>query len=189
MIRLTGGFLRGREIAIPKGNNTRPTQAKLRQALFNSIQFELDGAKVLDLFSGSGSLGIEALSRGATEAVFFEQNPTVVGLLEKNLDQLNLTDNATVFQEAVSPEKIDRYFENNTVSPRDLVFIDPPYDLKWEHGDFLKINWSRVVTPQGKLIIESSKKSGELLNQVGVLVKFRDKTYGDTRLTSYVYSK
>ena len=101
MLRLTGGEFRGRSIHTPGHDQTRPTQAKLRQALFNSLQTVITDATLLDLFAGAGTLGFEALSRGASHVTFVESNRTVARLIEKNAAELNVRDRVRVVVDSV----------------------------------------------------------------------------------------
>src|SRR4051812_18174623 len=105
MLRITGGEFRGRSLHAPKGDHTRPTQSKLRQALFNSLQASLPDARVLDLFAGSGALGFEALSRGAAHVHFIESARPVAKLIEKNGAELRVLDRMTLWSDDVGHVK------------------------------------------------------------------------------------
>lgn len=124
-MRITGGSHRGRPLAVPAGRTTRPTSDKARQALFNILahgveDFSMDGARVADLFAGSGALGLEALSRGAGRCVFVESDRAARDALGRNVDGLGLADRAVVLGRDVRRlPKADQ--------PVDLVFMDPPY--------------------------------------------------------------
>src|SRR3954463_12407087 len=101
MLRLTAGEFRGRMIHTPPDLRTRPTQAMLRQALFNSIQASIPGARVLDLFAGSGALGFEALSRGAEAVIFVDQAPAAVRCIRQNIEELKVETQTQVFAEGI----------------------------------------------------------------------------------------
>ena len=116
-IRITSGILRGRKISTP-GDSTHPMGERERLALFNMISSSIPGADILDAFSGSGSLGIEALSRGASSVVFIERNPKACSIIRKNLQELGL--NADVIQKKVTSFDSDVLF--------DLILADPPYN-------------------------------------------------------------
>jgi len=184
MIRLTGGFLRGRVIHTPSHNATRPTQARLRQALFNSIQAHTESARVLDLFAGSGALGFEALSRGAQDVVFVEKAKTTAALIQKNANLLKVTDQIQVITGAVEKtlEKLSH------LGPFDLVFADPPYGDGWEILLLNDYSWESLLSEKGLLCLEwGSQKSqvSELPAVVRTLEKIREKQYGDSVLTTY----
>ncbi len=184
MIRITGGEFRGRSISAPSNDRTRPTQAKLRQALFNSIQVAVPDAQVLDLFAGSGSLGFEALSRGAKRAVFVESVRLVAGYIEKNGNLLKVRDRMKLIVDPVEKALAKIHFEG----PFDIVFADPPYASGWETRLLTDIQWEHLLKPNGYLLIEwgnQKSKAKALPEAVPFLVKVREKNYGDSVLTTY----
>ena len=120
-LRIIGGEHRGRRLHFPDGRGLRPTADRVRETLFNWLQGELGGRRVLDLFAGSGALGLEALSRGAPEAVFVERSRTAAAQLRDNLALLGLQDRSEVLcQDA-------RRFLQQPRAPFGLVFLDPPF--------------------------------------------------------------
>lgn len=188
MLRLTGGEFRGRLIQTPPdrpGKNTvRPTQAKLRQALFNSLQAVIPDAKVLDLFAGSGALGFEALSRGAASVVFVEDSRSVLKLLEKNVAELGVGDRAKVIGDSM--ERVGKRLGG--MGPFDLVLADPPYAADWEMKLLKLLPWNEILAPGGHFCLEwgtQKSKVAELPERVPFLVKVREKNYGDSVLTTY----
>src|SRR3954454_2222592 len=123
MVRVVSGSARGRRLATPEGTDTRPTTDRVKEATFNALG-SLDavaGAEVLDLFAGSGALGIEALSRGAAAATFVDQAPVARRALAANLDRVGLADRATVVGADATT------FAPRASSAPDLVLADPPY--------------------------------------------------------------
>jgi len=128
-MRVVAGEFRGRKLVAPEGDTTRPTTDMVREAMFNSLQSMgiVDGAEVIDLFAGSGALGIEALSRGAAHCTFVEKDRAALTALRANIATLGIGDRATLAQaDAVSWSTAPR--------PADLVLIDPPYAFTdWEH--------------------------------------------------------
>jgi 16S rRNA (guanine966-N2)-methyltransferase len=190
-LRLTGGEFRGRIIQTPKHQHTRPTQARLRQALFNSIQTFIPEARVLDLFAGSGALGFEALSRGASQVVFVEDSKSTVRLIERNSQDLKVTDRALIWADAVDRE--NRFWKRiidhvAAQGPFDIVLADPPYDGGWEMALLEHAPWKEILTESGVFCLEwGSLKSqvSELPERMGFLVKTREKNYGDSVLTTY----
>jgi 16S rRNA (guanine966-N2)-methyltransferase len=120
-LRIIGGEWRGRRLDFPAGRDLRPTGDRLRETLFNWLREDVPGARVLDLFAGSGALGLEALSRGASEAVFVERSRPVAQALRANLERLDAADRARV----VSADA--RRFLAGSPTPFDLIFLDPPF--------------------------------------------------------------
>ncbi len=122
-LRVAGGEARGRRLKTPK--NIRPTQGIVKQAIFNMVGPDIDGAKVLDLFAGSGALGIEALSRGAAHVTFVDREPRGLAILRQNLDVLGFKERAHVVRGDVV-----HWLEasHESVASADFVFLDPPYE-------------------------------------------------------------
>src|SRR5688572_8139969 len=157
MIRITGGELRGRSIRTPRvpergSGGTRPTQAKLRQALFNSLQLHIADARVLDLFAGPGTLGFEALSRGAERVVFVESARHVSKLIGENARELGLEERVRVLSEPV--ERAAAHLGED--APFDIVLADPPYAGGFELP-VLSMPWDSLLKPGGFLCLEWGK--------------------------------
>ena len=123
-VRIIGGRFRGRRLRFPGVAGLRPTTDRLRETLFNWLQFEIEGARCLDLFAGSGALGLEALSRGAACVQFVDQSPAVARQLRENLDVLGAGEKALVTKGDAA-----RLLRTHPPLPFDLVFLDPPYAL------------------------------------------------------------
>ena len=125
-MRIVGGAFRGRPLATPKTNAIRPTSDRAREAVFNVIAHRygdhLDGARVLDLFAGTGALGLEALSRGASYGVFIEESAEGRGLIHTNVEAFGLSGRTKIFRRDAT-----KLGEAGTLQPFDLVFADPPY--------------------------------------------------------------
>ncbi len=154
----------------------------LRQALFNSIQGVVDGAHVLDLFAGSGSLGFEALSRGAAHVTFVEDTPSVSKIIQNNARTLEveaqvrvLTDDA--LKVGMRPEQLS--------GPFDLVLCDPPYQKGYELKLLQTWDWTRLLAPHARVFVEHAVQDEEFPEKIGILLKVREKRYGDTVLTTY----
>ena len=122
-LRVSGGDARGRRLKAPR--NIRPTQGMVKEAIFNMVAASLDGARVVDLFAGSGALGIEALSRGAAHVTFVDREPRGLAILRQNLQILGFTDRARVIRAEAA-----RWLEGSPdeMEAADLVFMDPPYE-------------------------------------------------------------
>ena len=170
-MRVVAGEYGSRRLKAPPGSDTRPTADRVREALF-SILGPVEGQTVLDLYAGSGALGIEALSRGASEAVFVDASRAAVSVIEENLTTLGAENGETVQRDVLdwlaSAEK--RAF--------DLVFCDPPYDAAAEIAQTLAELLPRVAAPQALIVTESSKRNPLVLN----LPLVDERTYGDTRI-------
>ena len=121
-VRIISGAARGRKLKVPSGFDIRPTTDMIKESVFNIIQFDIEGRRVLDLFAGTGQLGIEALSRGARSCVFVDSSPAATRLVKENLELCGLSDAASVYtRDAIKYlEGKDRF---------DLIFLDPPYDV------------------------------------------------------------
>ena len=188
MLRITGGEFRGRLLRTPPGAGVvRPTQARLRQALFNSIQSHVPEARVLDLFAGSGSLAFEALSRGAARAVAVESHKGVLAVLERNRADLKVDKRLRILSAPV--EKA--WARITSEGPYEVILIDPPYADGWEKRILDEAPWRDWVAPGGVVCIEwGTRKSEakELPETVGdgFLVKMREKIYGESILTTYI---
>ena len=175
-MKVITGSLRGRNLDTLGGDEiTRPTTQATKEALFSSIQFEIEDKKVLDLFAGSGQLGIEALSRGARSCTFVESNKSAYKIVEGNLDRCRITDKATlVFSEAKSfLMKKDNF---------DIAFLDPPYH-KGLITDCLPM-LTELMSEDGVIICETANDE-ELLQEVNGWLISKQKKYGKTKLTYY----
>lgn len=185
MIRLTGGVHRGRNLKVPAGQKTRPTQARVRQAWLNSIQFFVPDAKVLDLFSGSGALGFEALSRGAESVIFVESQREAIQCLKINAAELGVESQIQIFQQDVWS-----WLKTPPSFSFDLIFADPPYSKGYEERLLLQCPWRQLLAPSGRFCLEWSPQKGaqtELPQSAGGLVKLREKSYGETVLSTYAF--
>jgi len=173
-VRVISGTAGGRKLRTLKGAETRPTSDRVREALFSSIAELVDGATVLDLYAGSGALGIEALSRGASHATFVERNSAAVKVIEWNLEELGLKPRAAVIQAEAAV-----FVRGPSVKSYDLVLIDPPYSLGLPsevlEGLLGHLNQDALV------VVEASSRLGEVATPEGYLLGHRKK-YGDTML-------
>lgn len=166
------------------GASTRPTQAKLRQALLNSIQADIVQARVLDLFSGSGALGFEALSRGASEVVFVESDIGVCSIIHANARALGVESQIKV----VAQSLMGVTDQLSVMGRFEVIFADPPYNRGWEAKLLEQLPFESILSPDGVFCLEwGVQKSNplELPSQVSGLQQGRQKNYGDSRLTHY----
>lgn len=180
MTRIIAGVFGGRRIATPPGNRTRPTSDRVREALFSRLEHEadLDGARILDLYAGSGALGLEALSRGAQRALFVDSAPPAARTITANIATLGARNRATV---KVSP--VAGALATPPQGSFDVVFLDPPYDVEefaLAHVLAALVDNSWLVSG-ALVIVERSVRSSEPHWPEG-LTPFDDRRYGETRL-------
>jgi 16S rRNA (guanine966-N2)-methyltransferase len=152
-MRIIGGAWGGRRLQAPPGDATRPTSDRVREALFSILGDRVAGARVLDLFAGSGALGLEALSRGAAEATFVDSAPAAVRALRANLDALGA-------QGVVRRQDVLRFLDGARSQARDydLVFLDPPYRLATRLGGRLSDELPHVLAPGARVVTESDRR-------------------------------
>ena len=181
-MRITGGLHRGRTLATPKGRKIRPSSDRVREALFNLLGQDLRGCRVLDLFAGTGSLGLEALSRGAVLAVFVDRAGEAVGLIRENLALCGLEHAGKVMKRRL--EKGAPWDHELLQAGFDVVFLDPPYGKGYLLTHLEDIGNRGLLLPGGCVITESSK--GKMLPEAfGRLRQLDKRDYGNTRLTFY----
>ena len=173
-MRIVGGEHRGARIFAPKGKDTRPTSDRVREAAFNLIG-PVDGATVLDLFAGSGAMGLEAVSRGAVSATFVENDREAVRSIERNLEKLRVT-GARVVQRDV------RQALATDSRTYDLVLCDPPYGYS-EH-ERLAPYLVKALAPDGLLVYETGAREEPQIQGLRVRTS---RTYGSARLTLFRY--
>ena len=185
-MRITGGLYRGRVLATPKGRKIRPSSDRVREALFNLLGQDLTGCRILDLFAGTGSLGLEALSRGAVQAVFVDHAAEAIGLIRENLALCGLERIAKVMKRRL--EK-GAPWDHQLLRPGfDVVFLDPPYGKGYLLIHLQDIANCGRLLPGGCVIAESYK--GEILPAAsGPLRRIDSRDYGDTKLTFYSMRK
>ena len=175
-MRVITGSKRGHKLVTLEGTNVRPTTDRVKEALFSIIQFDIEGRTVLDLFAGSAQLGIEALSRGATFAVFVEKSKEAIGVIEKNLINTSLQNSARILNKDYVA------FLNSKGETFDIAFLDPPYDQ-----GILEIALPLTIqrmSEAGLIVCEHSV--AEILPQeIDGFVKQKDYKYGTTVLTVY----
>ena len=153
-MRVISGRLGGRRLEAPAGLDTRPTSDRVREALFSRLGY-VPGAKVLDLYAGTGALGIEAISRGATRAVFIESARAAVTALRANLEALSLTADTQVFPQPIVSAL--RFLK--ALGPFDLVFLDPPYaQLPEVPAIVAALLKAEALSPTARVIVEHAKK-------------------------------
>jgi 16S rRNA (guanine966-N2)-methyltransferase len=175
-VRVVAGQWRGRRLQAPPGAATRPTSDRVREALFSILGGRVTDARVLDLFAGSGALGIEALSRGAAEVTFVDSDPAAIRAVRANL--------AAVGADAeVRRADARRFLGSASAAARqyDLVFLDPPYRLARDLGDVLTAALPSVLAPGATVVAESDRRAP--LDPALPLLD--ERRYGDTLIRIY----
>lgn len=172
MLQIISGTFARRVLQQPPAAITRPVSEKVRGAIFNSLASGLDGARVLDLFAGSGALGLEALSRGAAQVDFVEKNNKVASVLKQNIAILGVREAATVHVGSV-----ERFFEQSNEA-YEFVLMDPPY-ADFEQG---MVEQAVGLLQYGGTLVVSTSSKANLVAPSGTELN-RQKTYGDTMIT------
>jgi 16S rRNA (guanine(966)-N(2))-methyltransferase RsmD len=179
-MRVIAGRFRGAAIRVPRGEKVRPTYDRVRESVFAILEPQLEGARVLDLFAGSGSLGIESVSRGAARATFVEIDPGVMSVLSGNVDRLGLADAAPL----IRGDALSALRGALPGGPFDVVFIDPPYSSELALRSLELLSASRHLAESGLAIVERDA-GRELPEAVGRLERFRTRKYGSTAVDFY----
>jgi 16S rRNA (guanine(966)-N(2))-methyltransferase RsmD len=174
-MRVIGGEFRSRTLKTPAGDSTRPTPDRLRESLFNILSPRIAGSVFLDAYAGSGSVGIEALSRGAKKTIFIEKSRAALRALQENIATLGIRDRCEVCPDSAST--IITRFE------ADIVFLDPPYPREAEYVRCLEALGGQ---PRPLVVVQhASKFSGQLKEQYGTLRRVRLVSQGDNTLSFY----
>jgi 16S rRNA (guanine966-N2)-methyltransferase len=179
-MRLTGGLDRGRRLIAPRGGRTRPTAAKVREAIFNILGPPPEGG-VLDLYAGTGALGLEALSRGAEAVVFVEREHAPLAALRRNVKELGVEDRVTILGADVCTGL--RRLAANGPGRFSWVFLDPPY-VKETEGVLAELSGSGLLTPCAVVVLEHDRRNRPP-EHVGALFLTDRRQYGDTELSFF----
>ena len=181
-MRIIGGNLRGKKILNPTDKSTRPLKDMVRESIFNIIEHskneyvELNNAKVLDLFSGTGSFGIECLSRGAKKVIFFENYKNSIKILKKNLDLLNLNKQSNIIEK----DAYNITQSQNNLLKFDLIFLDPPFKDSKLNELIEKIKKMNISSKNTLIIIHRNKKFSENISKD--LIVSKEKIYGLSKI-------
>jgi 16S rRNA (guanine966-N2)-methyltransferase len=183
-MRIIAGTLKGRRLA-PVHGRTRPTAAKVRESVFNILGDAVLGVRVLDLFAGTGALGIEALSRGAAATVFVEDHPGALKVLRRNLEDLGLGDRTTVWPlpVMVALKKLAGRGESF-----DLAFLDPPYGGGAADAALKALASLNLCRSGAPVVVEHSRRQ-DLPAECGPLRRLQVRRYGDTQVAFYLVEK
>lgn len=185
-MRVIAGTFRSRQLKSLKGDALRPTSDRLRETLFNVIAGRVSDSRFLDLFAGTGAVGIEAISRGAQEAVFIENHAPAAALIRKNLASLGIQSGARVLPldamrglEKLAAEPTTR------TSPFDLIFLDPPYAAAEDYRRILNFLGAAPFLAADGVVIAEHRHSFDLPETIGHLRRVRVLRQGDSSLTFY----
>jgi 16S rRNA (guanine(966)-N(2))-methyltransferase RsmD len=177
--RIVAGTLGGRRIAAPPGAGTRPTSDRVREALFSALEAgtELAGARFLDLYAGSGAVGLEALSRGAEHALLVEADPKAAKLVRENAATLGLTG------ARVRTERVERLAEGTADAPYDVIFADPPYALPAAElaAVFIALDQGGWFAEEAVVVVERASRDPEWMWPIP-LAPVRSRRYGEGTL-------
>jgi len=201
-MRIIAGTFRSRGLAAPPGMSTRPTSDRLRETLFNVLAPRIEGAVFLDLYAGSGAVGLEALSRGAARVAFVERAPAALKVLNGNLERLGISSGVRVYAKSVGAflrssagpnpkqEKDPRPEKNPKPERYGVVFLDPPYDAAEEYASTLGLlgGTAAGILAAGAVVIAEHRRKQALDEQYGNLKRTRLLEQGDAAMSFYAAS-
>ena len=183
-MRIIAGKYRGRKLKSPPSLQARPTSDRLRETLFNIIASRIEGARFLDLCSGSGAVGIEALSRGAAHVTLVDRSRKMYALIETNLKLLNVSDDEIEVVSKEGSEFLRRRTKKEAVA-FDIIFFDPPYSMDYEAVlDYVGEQATQMLAEGGVMIVEHHRKK-DLKEEIGALKRYRMLKQGDSCLSFY----
>ena len=181
-MRVIGGTFKGKKLFLPNDKNTRPLKDLVKESIFNlihhskKINIEIKNSMILDLFSGSGSFGIECLSRGVKKVIFIENYNEVITVLKKNLLSLKSVKNYEIIEKNIYSEEVFKDFDKIF----DIIFLDPPYKDKNIEKTLLKIKASNILKNNGVLILHRHKKEKENFSDKIKIIE--EKIYGISKI-------
>jgi 16S rRNA (guanine966-N2)-methyltransferase len=183
-VRIIAGEFRGRRLQTPKGRGIRPTSDRVREAIFNVIAARVAGANVLDLFAGTGALGLEALSRRAARAVFVDQNSEATRLIEENIHLCGVADRSILIRRAILPSLATLATLLAGAGGFDLVFLDPPYGQ-----DLVPVVLERLTELQlvshSALAVAEHHRHDSIPSPCGGWDRTKERRYGDTLVSFF----
>lgn len=181
-MRIIAGKYRGHQLVSFKADHIRPTTDRVKETLFNKIQFQIEGANVADLFCGTGNLGIEALSRNASFCTFVEKNPKSLTITRQNLEKLKVPKQ----EYKIVNMDVIAFLKNFAGEPFDIILADPPFTEKMAHDVMEAASQSAAFAEHTVLAIESEKKE-RMEERYGSLVRYDQKDYGDKYLNMFCH--
>lgn len=181
-MRVISGKVRGLKLNAPKNDDVRPTTDRVKESLFNIINGYIIDSQILDLFAGTGSLGIECLSRGASRCVFVDASKSSIDIVKSNIKKARVDSESEVMN-IDCKSAIDKLKTRN--EKFDVIFMDPPYYENLFVNSLEKISESKLLKEDGIIVVEHDTKE-KLPDCAGELIKQKSKKYGNTTLTFYV---
>lgn len=181
-MRIIAGKYRGHQLVSFNADHIRPTTDRVKETLFNKLQFEIEGSRVADLFCGTGNLGIEALSRGAEFCTFVEKNPKSLTITRQNFEKLRVpaSDYKIVNMDVIA------FLKSYSGEAFDIIFADPPFTEKMAHAVMEAASGSAAFGATTLLAIESQAKE-RMEDRYGALVRYSKKEYGDKILSMFCH--
>lgn len=180
-MRVVAGTVKGIPLKAVPGTSTRPTTDKVKESIFNMIGPFFDGGNALDLFAGSGGLGIEALSRGIDKVIFTDKDRKAVDTIRANLEKTRLTDQAEVYK--TDADRALKAIKKNNIQAR-LMFLDPPYHMEKAYGLMDKAAEMGILTEDSIVVCEHAKEV-ELQDRTVFFERFKKELYGTTIISIY----
>jgi len=182
-LRIIGGDLKGRRIVTVRGSMTRPTADRLREAIFNILYTRVQGSVVLDVFAGTGAMGIEALSRGAEYAVFVDNNKNASSVIKKNITSCEIEDKTTI----IKRDALKRLDWIKSIKPWfNIVFMDPPYNRNFIKPSLESLVKSQLLKQKAYIIIEHSY-SEIISEEIKAFTTIDQRKYGKSMVTFLQY--
>lgn len=178
-MRIISGKYKGHPLVSFQADHIRPTTDRVKESLFNMIQNYIEGARVLDLFSGTGNLGLEAISRGAQEVVFVEKSKKSIQILDKNVAKLKITEPFRVIQKDVLS-----FLKSYEGPAFDVIFADPPFTEQMAHDVMLAACQSKVFHDESLMMIESARRE-KIVDDYPPLIRYDVREFGDKFLSFY----
>ena len=180
-MRIVAGTFRSRHIEAPSGHMTRPTLDKVREAVFSALGGFFNGGRILDLYAGSGAIGLEALSRGMEQAVFCEKNRSAAAVLKSNIRSLHVEERTQVYPMAAI-QALEKMHGNGECF--DLVYLDPPYQWQENGKIMLYLEKWHLLAKDARVVLEAAKED-RYEACYGHLVLYKEASYGITRIRYY----
>ncbi len=175
MMRIITGIARGTKLMTLEGEATRPTSERTKESVFNMLQFDIEGRRVLDLFGGSGQMALEALSRGAAHATIVDASPDAVKIIKANAQKTKLFDKCVILT-----KDYKAYLKGSSKEKFDIIFLDPPYDSNMIEESMKLILEQKMLNYGGFIVIESGKDD---IPEYGELTLHRHSKYGKSYVT------
>lgn len=169
-MRIIGGKARGTKLYTLEGDNTRPTLDRVKESLFNIIQFDVPNSVFVDLFSGSGAVGLEAISRGAKKSIFCDKSRDAINIIKKNIDKIHCKEQTDVYQ--ISYEEL---LQNKINEKIDIIYIDPPYETNFAYKSINIILERNLIDNDSIIIVETDRE--DVIKQIDTieLIEIADK--------------